>query len=1180
MSSVFDANSAFPRSHSSSNIPDLINEDYEPSSTPRNEELPRSASFPHLPILDAPQYTSEKELQRGLSSDSLALPTTEKKKSENVSARELKAGKKLSKEDRPKVDRIGRRMSLVARPKSWIAKVKGGSPERNSTPEEPSLPAKEIPPVPTISKPPREKSKTVTDSFANFARKSWISTSRSPSPNRVQPKENEKVQQEEGPKSVGISSSPSSSNLAVPTLDKATHSNAGKVADSPTKRSGLLKKARPQSVLMSFTHTNSTNSSTSSLPRSSADNRSTPRTSTDKISPLPNPLEKLQSIVTEPRKKDELWSAFRSLDNDFSKFQSKTSALKTNVVRTTLLPFLRNHADHPSIKVLRPEDLDRRANILNKWWNGLLEMLEGRANQTVSGTDRPILLEAVTGIMMRPEWRLPPSPFAPLADHPLEEFEQPRRKSTSSSQFLIESVYHNIRIMFIQNLLSQMSLVVDKMSLRHAPASLVTFCGKATAYAFVFVPGVADVLVRIWQLPFEMLRRVADEFGLPRRVNKVDTDEVITNFPVHIHSLGWSSAKSLSTQLRHKPIPPLGASKIAWYGPWVARWCGRDSDLFFIFTKHYHILVEEFLSPELSLQEKARAPGFVLVHAQILTALDATIHRQPAAEPLPLTFDDVLAGADASATALPLPSSNVARLMAENRLIMLLRDFISERPSEYELARLTFAEAFAKMMQASAKRTSLFDHNACFVLCDFMEEALSLFVRFHHASGSESDFIDWYFWMDVCKKILDSQNSMSEIRLFALIFGVWGVITANERRKEILCLEWLLSDETFDKFFNHWCPMVRAYYMRVLCWRLCRDDGDSTDLDTKIFQLTSLRLKTNWAHYLYLKQTAEESSKLAPSTMPCLPAPGRRLLIIRNDNQAPSPIFLGFDGTLSVKPNSSPTPSRRNSVFGSNSLPKLDTSAISSDSKSIVDSPASSTSSKKRFSLFNKMLPSSLGAESSPGSPSTPGVAGQKQSSPPSSKAKTLEEARRETALARSTRPSLHSKSSSTDSESGVVTHRAFSFKFSLEWTNHLNSTALIQTALTHGAREPGRERRIIPPRLPAPAQAWLGSRVPGTSREVSAMNPEEYVEPDLSRWNSNSDLSRSQTENPLSKPYIGGGKGKTERAKYAGRALAEWALIVAECNNFVERRRAEGVPNLRLVEIPTLGIEGFRKFG
>lgn len=222
----------------------------------------------------------------------------------------------------------------------------------------------------------------------------------------------------------------------------------------------------------------------------------------------------------------------------------------------------------------------------------------------------------------------------------------------------------------------------------------------------------------------------------------------------------------------------------------------------------------------------------MLVQAQVLTTLDGTIHRQPAPEPLPITFDDVLAGADATAAALPLPSNNSARLMAENRLIMLLRDFISERPSDFELARLTFAEAFGKMIQATARKTSLFDHNACYVLCDFLEEALVIFVRFHQVHELESDFIDWHFWLDVCKKMLESQNTMSEIRLFSFIFGSWSAITNNERRKEILCLDWLVDEENFDRFFNHWCPMVRAYYMRLLCWRFCRDDGESTDLDT------------------------------------------------------------------------------------------------------------------------------------------------------------------------------------------------------------------------------------------------------------------------------------------------------------------------------------------------------------
>lgn len=215
----------------------------------------------------------------------------------------------------------------------------------------------------------------------------------------------------------------------------------------------------------------------------------------------------------------------------------------------------------------------------------------------------------------------------------------------------------------------------------------------------------------------------------------------------------------------------------------------------------------------------------------MLSLLDATIHRQPIANPLPLTFDDVLAGADATA-ALPLPSNNSTRLMAENRLIMLLRDFISERPSDYAVARRTFAESFGKIVQASAGRTSTFDHNACFVLCDFVEEALAIYARFYYAHDLESDFIDWPFWLTVCQKMLSSENSMSEIRTFALLYGSWHLLTADEHRKETMCLNWLVTDETFDTFFNHWCPMVRAYYMRLLCWRLCRDSGESTDLDT------------------------------------------------------------------------------------------------------------------------------------------------------------------------------------------------------------------------------------------------------------------------------------------------------------------------------------------------------------
>jgi hypothetical protein len=37
----------------------------------------------------------------------------------------------------------------------------------------------------------------------------------------------------------------------------------------------------------------------------------------------------------------------------------------------------------------------QRVNILNKWWIGMLEMLNGKNNQSISGTDRPVFLDEI-----------------------------------------------------------------------------------------------------------------------------------------------------------------------------------------------------------------------------------------------------------------------------------------------------------------------------------------------------------------------------------------------------------------------------------------------------------------------------------------------------------------------------------------------------------------------------------------------------------------------------------------------------------------------------------------------------------------------------------------------------------------------------------------------------------------
>jgi Protein of unknown function (DUF1765) len=802
----------------------------------------------------------------------------------------------------------------------------------------------------------------------------------------------------------------------------------------------------------------------------------------------------------------------------FLRFQSKSSALKANVIRTCLLPFLAKYGDHPSNKTMRSEDLDRRVMILNKWWTGLLEMLNGRNNQSISGTDRPIFLEGVAGVMVRPEWRLPPYPtLRQLDTPPIQRASMPTSTSTTSlesggSDFLTESVHHNVRNIFVQNLLSQMAFVVDKMSMRSAPASLVAFCGKACAYAFVFCPGVADTLVRLWHLSADALRRILTELGVSRG-SKVGprSVEITSHFPPALRSLAVTSYPALVKYLHRKVPQPLGSACVRWHGPWTSRWSGRDSDLFFAFTKHFHLLVAEILPGSAEKEKRVCVPGLVPVHAQILTVLETTLYRQSGQQQGDMfassALDD-LDSPDAAAT-MPLTTANAARSMAENRLIMLLRDLLSETAPDLQGLRELYANSFGDIVKAATRKVSLYNHDACFVLCDFMEEVLAIMSRYHR-THPETDVLDWTFWLQVCRQMMSSHNTLTEIRLIAFLYSTWNILISNESRRKELCLDWLLEPSFFDRHFGHWCPMVRAYYLRLLCWRIARYDGDPTDLDIAIYETLLDRLNSSWASYLFLKNEAEEQEQTLPSSAPCSPAPGRRLIIIRNDSQPlPVSMFTSFDKVLSqMSSTQTATPS---TAMPNGSITR--------------DNPRNP--GKKRWSFMRNIMPFSTPGNARPGEVTPPGSAD--DSSPTTSS----------DVVSISDAISVHSDATTVEPSTPshpTPAHQPFSFKFSLEWLDRPNW--------------PSKNRRLIPPKLPPPAQILIQLRQEERGEDVKETEPRQP-----------------------SSEGIG-------NARYAGRALAEWAQIVGECQGFFERRKDEGVPVNRLVETPTLGVESFRMYG
>ncbi|PHH68212.1 hypothetical protein CDD80_173 [Ophiocordyceps camponoti-rufipedis] len=1050
-----------------------------------------------------------------------------------------------------------RTTSLIGRPRSWL------SPASSRTSREDDRSAESL----------LDRPSTAAGPLGSSSRWSWVS-SRSSS-HRTPP--------EDGPATKPLAAGPPQPSLER--LQLLTDADFNKRSSQPISRSASYFKKKPKppalvtvmvnsdgydvdhnscasSAASSGNRASNSDKTSASLSTCSDGNTNTPVT-TDESSPESTPPPQREY----PQQRDPLWATFRSLDAEIRGFGLKHTAQRVAQVKSVLVPFLRVAPERASVRSLTVEDLDRRAVVLHKWWAAILDMLYDRAQHPVPGVDRPALLEAATLLMMRPEWRQATSYLQPLADRSPSERVRSRSRTDPSTD---NSAEQNVRTLFVTNLVRQMGYVVDKMSVRHAPLSLVNFSGKTCAYAFFFAPGVADILVRLWGLTPELIRRSAEALGLPRR-DGGESDDIVALFPPNLGPFGWTSARSVWDVLKQIPKMSLLVARIGWTGPWVSRWKGRDTDLFFIFFKYFHVLSDQFMPPGLPMTEKARSPAFVVVHAQLLSVLDSTIHRQMVIEHAyspPLI--DAVHGADATAMAMPLPPTNLMKGMSENGLVMLLRDLLADEDSRMAGPRHTFAEAFACLLKSATCRTSQFDSAACFTLCDLLDEVLTVYHEYESRDASPS-YVDWDFWLDVCRRIMSSLNTMSEVRMLSLIYSIWDAATKDPRRKAALCLDWLLTEETFNSLFNNWCPMVRAYYQRLLCWRICRDDGSTGETDLKVMMTASMRLRTAWSHYLYLKRAADESGRVAPSTVPTCPALGKKFMIVREEvNSQQLGLLMGFD-----------------SFARTSCLDGLAGGGLADGHK--VDS-------KKQWSLLSRVLSMTTKTTTTTyeGEAKSPGGGGGDYDG--QRRGGGLAEHPTRTAAAAAVTPrGSRGPASEGDSACSSPTYdeRKYSFKFILGW---------------HQQQVPAVGRELTRPRLPASAQSrvmarWRAgadvttpTRAPRRGRSGEAETPVEgersAVKASVEEWLKGTTTAGEARGSAGSSGRVNpGDEAERERAvkpcglfssnsAYLGRALAEWSHVVSEHNSFVDRRRDEGVERLSDVEVPLLGVEGFRKLG
>lgn len=386
-----------------------------------------------------------------------------------------------------------------------------------------------------------------------------------------------------------------------------------------------------------------------------------------------------------------------------------------------------------------------------------------------------------------------------------------------------------------------------------------------------------------------------------------------------------------------------------------------------------------------------------------------------------------------------------------------------------------------------------------------------------------------------------------------------------------------------------------------------------------------------------MKQAADAAGKLPPSTAPCHPQPGKRFMIIRTEQPAPQTGLLqtGFDSinstfgsheastvpstpmekndndtttsqtepatkkrwsmfgklmsfSSSTAPGSGPDGSRRNSTVKDDLAEARRATAAersgppppSKISHSSTESDASSTGSVPVYEAAQYVFKFTLG--SLPWNPNADmtDVASTMLSTLP-----------RERPLCRPRLPApaqarVSARTASTGSGAGQLPSPPAGMPPFERMQSGVSDRGLINGARNAGTlEESGTDSDQETPTGKESQRSDSAFNLPPISRVASV---ESKTGTSLATSLSNDSTIRLETV-----PY---GRGREAdrhvvlpvqpvgvfkaRATYSGRALAEWGIVVHECNSFIDRRRDEGVAGLQDVEVPSLGVENLRRMG
>ncbi|KAK6459263.1 uncharacterized protein RJT20DRAFT_14656 [Scheffersomyces xylosifermentans] len=529
---------------------------------------------------------------------------------------------------------------------------------------------------------------------------------------------------------------------------------------------------------------------------------------------------------------------FNSRKYNHSSSTSNSATLKGNILRTSLLPFLRTTSTldkyFPKNSKIYKSLTSVIVSILIRWWSSLLGNLTiaspssatsspsstpisasstssstsslNSVNSSASGTaplfsaipasDRNAYLECISRIVTRDEW--------------------------NSVDMDMYKDYESL-------LVSTLDYCIVKMStLKIMSLSFSAFTGKIFAYSFFKLPDVSNALLfllNVKQIIYEKTQKLLD------KDKSEDADEIVQMlygiFPEHLHYLiKFNGISNLSTKgqkmyINCTPPPkhPVNGIKDP-NGNWVRRWCNIDSNVFNSFFRHYVTILQNMTADTFGEKDAAvvlrYSPGFQVILSHVVHIFQISVSRistgstgksQPSSNISMVSGrsnrrvqnggsqrgqgtkynsqsnGQSNSGSKSQANASVIPPPPIANFSIKQsdvyynsiiKIFKTLRDVVYW-PNENDCIVPALVKYVDRALIATAEETSVYDYTRNGLILTIVNE----FINHVHSTAvhSTKSLIDWEFWLS-CNYMMITNTDHIQILLknLAFLFNVWDMV--------------------------------------------------------------------------------------------------------------------------------------------------------------------------------------------------------------------------------------------------------------------------------------------------------------------------------------------------------------------------------------------------------------------